>query len=199
MELICLDLEGVLVPEIWLGLAQKTGIKDLERTTRDEPDYSKLMTQRLSILKENQLTLADIQDVIESMDPLPGAQDFLGALREVTQVVILSDTFRQFASPLMAKLSRPTLLCNDLIIGQKGTLDDFRLRQPDGKRMAVLGFQSMGLSVTAAGDSYNDLSMIKTADRGAFFRPPQSILQEEPNIPVFTEYEDFLSFLLDRN
>ena len=198
MELICLDLEGVLVPEIWIGLAQRTGIDALNKTTRDEPDYSKLMRGRLDILRTHGLGISDIQEVIAEMDPLPGAESFLDRLRKRTQVVILSDTFRQFAAPLMDKLNRPTLLCNDLVVSENGTIEDFRLRQADGKRHAVLGFQSMGLEVTAAGDSYNDLSMIKAADRGAFFRPPRKIVEEEPSYPVFEDYEPFLDFLLAR-
>ncbi|WP_037547686.1 bifunctional phosphoserine phosphatase/homoserine phosphotransferase ThrH [Spirochaeta lutea] len=198
MNLICLDLEGVMVPEIWINLAKKTGIASLERTTRDEPDYSKLMNGRLEILREHNLTIHDIHEVINSLEPLPGAVDFLDTLREQAQVVILSDTFQQFAAPLMRKLRWPTLLCNDLVIDDHGVIQDFKLRQADGKRRAVEGFQSMGLSVTAAGDSYNDLSMIKAAQRGAFFRPPQRITLEEPDYPVFTEYPPFVDFLLNR-
>jgi len=195
MELVCLDLEGVLVPEIWLGVAERTGIEALKRTTRDEPDYSKLMSGRIEILKSHNLTLRDIQEVIGSMKPLPGALDFLDELRRQTQVIILSDTFHQFSSPLMSQLGRPTLFCNELVVDKNGTIQDFRLRQPDGKRRAVVAFRTMGLRVTAAGDSYNDLSMIKEAHRGAFFRPPRSIVEENPTIPVFEEYSSFLSYL----
>lgn len=199
MKLICLDLEGVLVPEIWIGLAKKTGIQQLERTTRDEPDYAKLMRQRLEILDRHNLLLADIQNVIAELDPLDGACEFLDEIRRTCQVVILSDTFVQFAAPLMKKLGWPTLFCNDLVIDGEGRIADFHLRQADGKRKAVLGFQSMGLTVTAAGDSYNDLTMIQTADRGAFFRPPQSIVAENPEFPVFTDYDPFADFLLERS
>lgn len=197
MDLICLDLEGVLIPEIWLNLASRTGIAELERTTRDEPDYSKLMNGRLEILRRHGLGIRDIQEVIATMEPLEGARDFLERLRRETQVVILSDTFRQFATPLMEQLRWPTLFCNNLVIDDDDSIIDFTLRQADGKRQAVRGFQAMNLRVLAAGDSYNDLSMIKTADRGAFFRPPESITVEEPDIPVFHEYGDFLEFILN--
>jgi phosphoserine/homoserine phosphotransferase len=196
MDLICLDLEGVLIPEIWISLAKRTGIRELERTTRDEPDYSKLMNGRLEILREHGLGISDIQDVIAGVEPMDGAREFLAELRRKKQVVILSDTFKPFAAPIMAKLEWPTLLCNDLVIGGDGTIEDFILRQSDGKLMAVRGFQSMNLKVLAAGDSYNDLSMIKAADRGAFFRPPETIVREEPEIPVFREYGAFLEFIL---
>ncbi len=195
MDLICLDLEGVLVPEIWINLAERTGIEELRRTTRDEPDYRKLMTGRLEILKRNRLGISDIQSVIGGMSPMEGAVEFLDTLRSERQVVILSDTFKPFAAPLMKQLNWPTLFCNDLIIDADGSIVDFTLRQEDGKRRAVIGFQAMNLRVLAAGDSYNDLSMIKTADRGAFFRPPESITREEPDYPVFTEYPAFLEYI----
>lgn len=197
MNLVCLDLEGVLVPEIWLNVAAKTGIEALNRTTRDEPDYSKLMAGRIDILHAHNLGLADIQGVISTMDPMPGALEFLNQLRSQTQVVILSDTFEQFAQPLMKKLEWPTLFCNNLVVNPDGIIVDFKLRQQDGKKRAVAGFQSMGLRVTAAGDSYNDLAMIKGADRGALFRPPASIIKEQPHLPVFHEYQEFLLYLLD--
>jgi phosphoserine/homoserine phosphotransferase len=197
MNLVCLDLEGVLVPEIWLNVAAKTGIDALKRTTRDEPDYSKLMAGRIEILQAHNLTLKDIQEVISTMDSLPGALDFLNQLRSNTQVVILSDTFEQFAQPLMKQLAWPTLFCNQLVVNAHGTIIDFKLRQQDGKKKAVAGFQSMGLRVTAAGDSYNDLTMIKLADRGALFRPPASIIEEEPELPVFNEYQEFFEFLVE--
>ncbi len=196
MDLICLDLEGVLIPEIWLKLADITGIEKLKCTTRDEPDYAKLMRSRLDILEENKLMLADIQEVIAEISPLDGAMEFLTSLRSERQVVILSDTFPQFALPLIKQLGWPTFFCNDLVINEAGKIKDFVLRQPDGKRRAVLAFQSMNLKVLAAGDSYNDLSMIREADRGAFFRPPVSITKDEPDIPVFEEYSAFLDFIL---
>lgn len=198
MELICLDLEGVLIPEIWINLAKRSGIAELERTTRDEPDYSKLMRGRLDILKTHKLGISDIQSVISEMSPLDGAIEFLEELRSHRQVVILSDTFSQFATPLMRQLNWPTLFCNSLVINGQGVIEDFQLRQKDGKRIAVEGFQSMNLKVFAAGDSYNDLSMIQKADRGAFFRPPQSITEVAPEIPVFHAYDEFLNHILLR-
>jgi phosphoserine/homoserine phosphotransferase len=197
MDLICLDLEGVLIPEIWINLAERTGIEELKRTTRDEPDYRKLMKGRLEILKRHGLGIDDIRRVIAGIEPLEGASEFLDQLRREKQVVILSDTFKPFAGPIMEQLRWPTLLCNDLLIDEGGTITDFQLRQSDGKRMAVRGFQSMNLQVLAAGDSYNDLSMIKAADRGAFFRPPETITREEPDIPVFHDFEPFLEFILN--
>jgi len=194
--MICLDVEGVLIPEIWISVAQKTGIVELERTTRDEPDYRKLMNYRIAILKQHGLKLTDIQAVIASMEPLDGALAFLDQLRAAVQVTLLSDTFEQFAKPLMKKLAWPTLLCNTLVLNSDGLIADFSLRQPDGKRQAVLGFKSMNLEVAASGDSYNDLSMIRAADRGALFQPPARIVQENPDIPVFYDYGPLADFLL---
>lgn len=195
MNVVCLDLEGVLVPEIWIEFAKKTGIEELKLTTRDISDYDVLMKKRIAILKENGLKLKDIQNVIAGMRPLEGAAEFAAAVRNETQLIILSDTFTQFAAPLMKQLNFPTIFCNELITDENGTVTDYRLRIKDGKRRSVQVLQSVNFSVLAAGDSYNDLSMIQTADAGAFFRPPQSIAAENPNIPVFTEYKEFLTFI----
>ena len=192
MKLVCLDLEGVLVPEIWINFALDTGIEELKKTTRDEPDYDKLMNYRLDILDAKGLKLPDIQRVIGGMDPLPGAVEFIEELRSKTQVIILSDTFEQFAKPLMKKLAWPTLFCNTLEVENDGRISGYRLRQQDGKRKAVEGFHSMGLKVIASGDSYNDLSMIKKADAGVLFTPPQSIVDENPEIPVATNYSELM-------
>ena len=195
MNVVCLDLEGVLVPEIWIEFAKKTGIEELKLTTRDISDYDVLMKKRIAILKENGLKLKDIQNVIAGMRPLEGAAEFAAAVRNETQLIILSDTFTQFAAPLMKQLNFPTIFCNELITDENGTVTEYRLRIKDGKRRSVQALQSVNFSVLAAGDSYNDLSMIQTADAGAFFRPPQSIAAENPNIPVFTEYKEFLTFI----
>ncbi len=192
MNLVCLDLEGVLVPEIWINFALKTGIEELKLTTRDIPDYDVLMNKRLGILEEHGLKLKDIQEVISTMDPLPGGYDFLSKLRERTQVIILSDTFDQFASPLMKKLDWPTLFCNTLIVDSNDRITGYRLRQKDGKKKAVDAFRSAGFRIMAAGDSYNDLTMIQNADKGMFFRAPESISQEFPEYPTVTEYDDLL-------
>ncbi|MDR0315311.1 MAG: bifunctional phosphoserine phosphatase/homoserine phosphotransferase ThrH [Treponema sp.] len=178
MRLVCLDLEGVLVPEIWIAFSEATGIPELRRTTRDEPDYNKLMRFRLDLLEKNNLKLADIQRVISGMDPLPGAIEFTRALRERTQLIVLSDTFEQFAKPLMEKLSWPTLFCNSLMIGLDGAVTDYRLRQQNGKREAVKAFKSLNVQVFAAGDSFNDLAMIREADSGCLFRAPESIRKD---------------------
>jgi len=195
MYIVCLDLEGVLVPEIWINFSKFTGIQELRLTTRDIPDYNVLMKKRIGILEEHKLGLKDIQEVIGKMDPLPGAREFLDTLREKTQVVILSDTFTQFAGPLMKKLGWPSLFCNELVIDDRGMVTDFRLRQQDGKRKAVEGFHSMGFQVAAAGDSYNDLSMIRKADKGALFCPPDNIVAENPDIPVTRTYDELLAEL----
>lgn len=193
MKLICLDLEGVLVPEIWINVAKKTGIEELKLTTRDIPDYDILMNKRLGILKEHNLKLKDIQEVIATMDPLPGAYEFSMALRSRTQMIILSDTFDQFASPLMKKLEWPTLFCNTLIVDEKDRITGYSLRQKDGKKKAIEAFHSSGFETLAAGDSYNDLTMIKTADKGLFFRSPDSIKKENPEIKAVDEYKDLLA------
>ena len=193
MEIVCLDLEGVLVPEIWIAFAEKTGITELKRTTRDEPDYNKLMAWRMDILREHSLTLKDIQSTISEIKPLEGAKEFLDKLRAMTQVVILSDTFREFASPLMKQLGWPTILCNSLVVDENNMLSGMVLRQTDGKRKAIEGFRSMGFRTFAAGDSYNDLTMIHTADKGCLFRAPERILLEEPDLKLCTTYDEFFN------
>ncbi len=189
LNVITLDLEGVLVPEIWIEFAEITGIPELRLTTRDVPDYDVLMQRRIGILKEHGLRLNDIQAVIRKMEPMPGAKDFLDRLRAKTQVVILSDTFTQFAGPLMEKLGMPTIFCNTLVI-ENGSVTGYRLRQKDGKRIAVQGFHSMGFKVFAAGDSYNDTGMLQEADAGFFFCPPDSIVSQFPRIPVTRTYAE---------
>ena len=193
MHIVCLDLEGVLVPEIWIAFAEAVGIPDLKKTTRDEPDYDKLMQYRLDILARNKLKLNDIQKVIASLNPLEGAAEFMTALREKTQVVILSDTFSQFAKPLMAKLNWPTLFCNDLVIGSSGSVEGYKLRQKDGKKKAVQAFHIINMKVMASGDSYTDLSMILEADTGALFRAPESIATQHPEVPLFNTYSELLT------
>lgn len=197
MKLVCLDLEGVLVPEIWINVAEKTGIEELKLTTRDIPDYDVLMNKRLGILKDHNLRLKDIQDVISTMDPLPGAYEFSMALRSRTQLIILSDTFDQFAAPLMKKLDWPTLFCNTLLVDNDDRITGYTLRQQDGKRKAIEAFRSSGFKTLAAGDSYNDLTMIQTADRGLFFRSPRSIQRENPDIRAVEEYRDLLAAIND--
>ncbi|MDC7232937.1 MAG: bifunctional phosphoserine phosphatase/homoserine phosphotransferase ThrH [Spirochaetales bacterium] len=193
MKLVCLDLEGVLIPEIWINVAEKTGIEELKLTTRDIPDYDVLMNKRLGILKEHNLKLRDIQEVIATMEPLAGAYEFSMALRSRTQLIILSDTFDQFASPMMKKLDWPTLFCNTLIVDDQDRITGYKLRQKDGKRRAIEAFHSNGLSTLAAGDSYNDLTMIQTAHKGLFFRAPDSIKKENPEIQAVEEYKDLLA------
>jgi phosphoserine/homoserine phosphotransferase len=184
-----LDLEGVLIPEIWINVAERTGIEALRLTTRDEPDYDVLMKRRLEILAENGLGLPDIQKVIADMSPLDGAAAFLDGLRTRYQVVILSDTFYPFAAPLMRQLGNPTLFCHDLEIAADGRVTDYRIRLPDQKRKAVQAFHALNLRVIAAGDSYNDTSMLGEADAGILFRPPQNVIEEFPQFPVTREYE----------
>ena len=193
MDIVCLDLEGVLVPEIWIAFSEKTSLPQLRITTREEPDYDKLMKYRMGILREHNLTLKDIQDVIATIRPLEGAKEFLDKVREITQVVILSDTFTEFAKPLMKQLGWPTILCNSLIVDDKGMLTGMRLRQQDGKRKAIDAFRSMNFRTFAAGDSYNDLTMIHKADRGCLFRAPENILKEEPDLRLCTTYEEFFA------
>ena len=190
MEIACLDLEGVLVPEIWISFAERTGIEELRLTTRDVPDYDALMTRRLSILEENDLGLPDIQEVIGGMSPLSGAREFLDWLRERAQVVILSDTFYQFAAPLMRQLGWPTLLCHRLEISEGGRVSNYRLRQKDGKRQAVRAFHQLNFRVIAAGDSYNDTTMLSEADAGILFRPPDNVIEEFPQFPVARDYDE---------
>ncbi len=186
----CLDLEGVLVPEIWINVAERTKIPALRLTTRDEPNYDVLMKRRLKILDEHKLTLKDIQEVIGAMAPLDGAQDFLAWLRARCQVVILSDTFDQFAAPLMRQLAYPTLFCNTLEVAPDGRIMNYHLRQPDQKRASVLALKNLNFRVVAAGDSYNDTSMLLAADAGIFFRPPAAIAAQFPQFPVTQTYEE---------
>lgn len=186
----CLDLEGVLVPEIWINVAERTGIEALRRTTRDEPDYDKLMRYRIGILDEHGLKLGDIQDVIATMAPLDGAGAFLEWLRERFQVIILSDTFEEFAAPLMKQLGWPTLFCHSLAIDGTGRIDAHQLRIADGKRKAVMCLKLLNFGVVAAGDSYNDTTMLKEADAGILFRPPDNVVREFPQFPVARTYEE---------
>lgn len=193
MNLVCLDLEGVLVPEIWIAFAEAVGIPELKRTTRDEPDYDKLMSFRLGILDEHGLGLPQIQEVIEGIDPLPGARDFLDALRERTQVVIISDTFEQFARPLMRKLGWPTLFCNTLHADADGRVTGYTMRCDQSKLTTVRAFQSCGMRTIAAGDSHNDLAMIRAGEAGFLFRSTDAIRAANPDIPAFEEYGDLLA------
>jgi phosphoserine/homoserine phosphotransferase len=189
MLMACLDLEGVLVPEIWIGFSEKTGIEELRLTTRDVPDYDALMQRRLGILEEHGLGLPDIHQVIGSLSPLPGAAEFLASLREDYQVAILSDTFYEFAAPLMRQLGQPFLLCNRLLVDDAGRITDFRIRQADPKRCAVRAFHDLAYRVIAAGDSYNDTSMLAEADAGILFSPPDNVIAEFPQFPVTRDYE----------
>jgi phosphoserine / homoserine phosphotransferase len=186
----CLDLEGVLVPEIWINVAERTGIEALRRTTRDEPDYDVLMRGRLRILDEHGLKIGDLQEVIAGMGPLDGAREFLDWLRERHQVVILSDTFYEFAAPLMKQLGHPCLFCHSLVIDGDGRVSDYRLRIGDGKRKAVAAFRELNFQTIAAGDSYNDTSMLKEADAGILFRPPDNVIAEFPQFPVARTYQE---------
>ena len=195
--LACLDLEGVLIPEIWIAVAEKTGIKKLRLTTRDIPDYDELMRGRLKILDENNLKLADIQEVIGTLSPLEGAKEFLDWLKSEFQVVILSDTFYQFAGPLMEKLEHPTLFCNELVVNSDERITNYRLRQPDGKTKAVTALKGLNFQVIAAGDSYNDMGMLKVADAGILFRPPDNVIEEFPQFSVTHTYEEFKKILVD--
>ena len=196
VKIVCLDLEGVLVPEIWIGVAERTGIDELRLTTRDISDYDVLMKRRIEILHEHGLLIGDIHDVINSLDPLPGARELLARLRESVQVAILSDTFYQFAEPLMRKLDWPSLYCNDLEIDGQGRITGYRLRQPDQKRQAVLAFKGLNFRVTAAGDSYNDISMLTEAHAGVLFRPPEQLMEEHPHFPVTHSHEELHEALL---
>lgn len=189
MNIVCLDLEGVLVPEIWIAFAEASGIPELRRTTRDEPDYEKLMRWRLGILREHRLGLKEIQAVIAQIDPLPGAKDFLDALRAETQTVILSDTFEEFAQPLMEKLGWPTLLCNSLEVAPDGEITGFRMRCPQSKLTTVKAFQSIGYETVACGDSYNDLAMIQASKAGVLFCSTEQIRADHPHIPACETYE----------
>ena len=188
MQVVCLDLEGVLIPEIWIEFSKRTGIAEFMRTTRDEPDYDKLMRFRISLLEQHGLKLKDIQVVIGGMAPLEGAKDFLDELRTRFQVIILSDTFYEFADPLMRQLGRPTLFCHKLVIDDAGFVRDYKLRQPDQKRHAVNALKSLNFQVIAAGDSYNDTGMLGAADVGFFIHPPESIVKQFPQFPVNRNY-----------
>ena len=190
MEIACLDLEGVLIPEVWINFAERTGIDALKATTRDIPDYDELMTMRLEILRDNKLGIKDIQDVIDGMDPLPGAAEALDWLRERFQVVILSDTFYEFAEPFMRKLGWPTILCHKLEIDADGMIANYLIRQPDPKRTSVKAFHSLKYRCIATGDSYNDTTMLSEADAGILFRPPQNVIDEFPQFPVAREYSE---------
>ncbi len=193
MNVVCLDLEGVLVPEIWIAFSKASGIPELKRTTRDEPDYDKLMKWRLGILKEHGLGLNEIRRVIETVDPMPGAREFLDQLREITQVIILSDTFTQFAAPLMKKLGWPTIFCNTLEVGEDGAVTGYRMRVEKSKLATVRALQSVGFDTIAAGDSYNDLGMIQASKAGFLFRSTQQIKLDHPELPAFEEYDELLA------
>lgn len=193
MEIVCLDLEGVLVPEIWIAFAEETGIPELKRTTRDEPDYDKLMKYRIGILKEHGLGLKEIQETIEKIDPLPGAKEFLDQLRSLTQVIIVSDTFSQFAGPLMKKLGYPTIFCNSLVVAPDGEITDFNMRCEKSKYTTVKALQSIGYDTIASGDSHNDLGMIEASKAGFLFRTTDAIKQEYPQYPAFETYDELLA------
>ena len=193
MYVTCLDMEGVLVPEIWIAFAEATGIPELRRTTRDEPDYDKLMKYRLNILKEHGLGLKEIQEVIATIDPLPGAREFLDELRSFTQVIILSDTFEQFAMPLMKKLNWPTLFCNTLEVAPDGEITGYRMRVEKSKLTTVKALQSIGFQTIAAGDSYNDLAMIQASKAGFLFRSTEKIKADHPELPAYEEFDDLLA------
>ncbi|MFT5623428.1 MAG: phosphoserine/homoserine phosphotransferase [Bacteroidia bacterium] len=195
MNIVCLDLEGVLIPEIWIAFAEKTGIEALKRTTRDEPCYDTLMRYRLDILDKEGFKLADIEEVIGTLDPLPGAQEFVTWVTSQTRLVILSDTFSQFAGPLMAKLGNPTLFCHDLVIDETGRIADYKLRLPDHKRKAVEAFRALNFDTIAAGDSYNDLSMIDCADEGLLFCPPERLTEERPELQVARNHAELQAII----
>lgn len=197
MNIVCLDMEGVLVPEIWIAFAEESGIPELKRTTRDEPDYDKLMKWRLEILKEHGLGLKEIQATIAKIDPLPGAKEFLDELRTLTQVVILSDTFEQFAKPLMAKLGWPTLFCNTLKVGPDGAITGYQMRCEKSKLTTVKALQSCGFDTIAAGDSFNDLGMIQASKAGFLFKSTDAIKAAHPELPAFEEFDELLSAIED--
>lgn len=195
MDIVCLDLEGVLVPEIWIAFAEASGIPELKRTTRDEPDYHKLMNWRLSILKEHHLGLKEIQETIATIEPLPGAKEFLDELRSLTQVIIISDTFTQFAKPLMEKLGWPTLFCNSLEVAPNGEITGFQMRVEKSKLSTVKALQSVGFETIAGGDSYNDLGMIHAGKNGFLFRSTEQIKKDYPDLPAFEEYSELMEYL----
>lgn len=193
MYVTCLDLEGVLVPEIWIAFAEETGIAQLKRTTRDEPDYDKLMNYRLDILRQHGLGLVEIQETIARIDPLPGAKEFLDELRATTQAIVISDTFTQFAQPLMEKLGWPTIFCNELEVADDGSISGFRMRCPESKLTTVRALQSCGFDTIAAGDSHNDLGMIRASKAGFLFKSPDSIKADNPDLPAFEEYDELMA------
>ena len=193
MNIVCLDLEGVLVPEIWIAFAEETGIPELKRTTRDEPDYDKLMNYRINILKEHGLGLKEIQETIAKIDPMPGAKEFLDELREITQVIIISDTFTQFAGPLMKKLGYPTIFCNSLEVAEDGEITGFKMRIENSKLTTVKALQSIGYDTFASGDSHNDLGMIKASKAGFLFRSTDEIKKEYPELPAFETYDELMA------
>lgn len=197
MNIVCLDMEGVLVPEIWIAFAEGSGIPELKRTTRDEPDYDKLMNQRLDILKQHGLGLKEIQETIAKIDPLPGAKEFLDKLREKTQVIILSDTFEQFATPLMKKLGWPTIFCNTLEVAEDGSITGFQMRVEKSKLTTVKALQSIGYDTIASGDSFNDLGMIQASKAGFLFRSTEQIKKDYPEIPAFEEFDDLYKAIVD--
>lgn len=192
MNIVCLDMEGVLVPEIWIAFAEETGIPELKLTTRDEPDYDKLMNYRIKILKEHGLGLKEIQDVIAKIDLMPGAKEFLDELRSITQVIILSDTFEQFATPLMKKLDWPTIFCNTLEVAENGEITGLRMRCPQSKLTTVKALQSIGYDTIASGDSFNDLGMIQASKAGFLFKSTEAIKNDYPDIPAYEEYSELL-------
>ena len=192
MNIVCLDLEGVLVPEIWIAFAEETGIPELKRTTRDEPDYDKLMKYRINILKEHGLGLKEIQDTIAKIDPMPGAKEFLDELRAMTQVIIISDTFTQFAGPLMKKLGYPTIFCNSLEVAEDGEITGFKMRIENSKLTTVKALQSIGYQTIASGDSHNDLGMIKASKAGFLFRSTEEIKKEYPELPAIETYDELI-------
>ena len=193
MNIVCLDLEGVLVPEIWIAFAEESGIPELKRTTRDEPDYDKLMHWRLGVLKEHGLGLKEIQETIAKIDPLPGAKEFLDELRATTQVIIISDTFTQFAGPLMKKLGYPTIFCNSLEVAPDGEITGFKMRCENSKLTTVKALQSIGYETIASGDSHNDLAMIQASKAGFMFRSTEQIKKDYPELPAFESYDDLLA------
>lgn len=193
MNIVCLDLEGVLVPEIWIAFAQASGIPELKRTTRDEPDYNKLMNWRIGVLKEHGLGLKEIQETIATIDPMPGAKEFLDELRSITQVIIISDTFTQFAGPLMKKLGYPTIFCNSLEVSPDGEITGFRMRIEDSKLATVKALQSIGYDTIASGDSHNDMGMIKASKAGFLFKSTEQIKKDNPQIPAYETYEELMA------
>ncbi|MFO7964947.1 MAG: bifunctional phosphoserine phosphatase/homoserine phosphotransferase ThrH [Desulfobacterales bacterium] len=195
MHLVCSDLEGIFVPEIWIEVSKKTGIEELRLTTRDIPDYDVLMKRRIDILNQNSLRIQDITTVIDGMHPLDGADDFLNWLRTRTPIIIVSDTFDQFAGPLMSKLGHPTLFCNTLVIEPDGRISGYRLRRQDGKKETVSALKSLNFKIIAIGDSYNDITMLKAADNGFLFRPPENVIAEFPELPVTREYDQIKEFI----